>query len=302
MKSIITLFFLFSLFTVFSFSFYAQEFNIFRVTSFGNNIEMSNMISMSEIYLLSAHPDSSAIPDLNEMDESEIDYFTLNADYRTRFLDGTNTSEKDSIYVFDYANNSLSIFPVSSAKVVAMLSPYEIAGEYELTQHEYMIGFEVEELLINQGNHDENSLVYVGQHNPFVQNKLKNIEWTEVERNEIPNYMRMEDSLNITYDKAYRFKSGQLSYFIQDVQRHNYVWAKHLLIIDSKTNKKIFETIYYSGEGSDFNAIDSQYTGQLFKGKPDVVFGFNYHSFGCSGITFIDKDTEAIEIKCDNRH
>ncbi|RYM35908.1 hypothetical protein ERX46_02640 [Brumimicrobium glaciale] len=299
MKPLITLF---SLFLVFSFNFYAQELNIFRVTSFGNDIEMRNMISMSDIYILSAHPDSSAIPDLNEMDESELDYFTLNIDYRTRFLNGTNTTENDSIFIYDYVNNSLSVSAVNSAKVVAMLSPYEIGGEYELTQYEYLIGFEVDDSLINQGNYDENSLVYVGQHNPFVEKKLENIEWMEIERNEIPNSMRMEDSLNITYDKAYKFKFGQLSYFIQDVQRHNYVWAKHLFIIDTATNSKIFDTMYYSGEGSEFNALNSQYTGQLFKDKPEVIFGFNYHSFGCSSITFIDKKEKSIETKCDNRH
>lgn len=93
-----------------------------------------------------------------------------------------------------------------------------------------------------------------------------------------------------------------MSYSIQDVQRQNYVCAKHSFIINSTTNRKIFETIYHSGEGSDFNALNSQFTGKLFKDKPEVIFGFNYHSFGCSSIPFIDKKEESIEIKCDNRH
>ena len=290
------------LFTVFSFNFHAQELNIFRVTSLGDNIQMSNIISMSEIYTLSPHSDSSAIPPLKAMDDSEKDYFTLNAHYRTRFLNGTNTSENDSIFIYDYANNSLSISPVSSAKVVAMLSPYEIGGEYELTQYEYMIGFEVEEHLINQGNHDENSLVYVGQKNPFIQNKLKNIEWREIESNEIPHAKSTQVNSEIIPDKAYTFQNGTKTYFIQNFIRYNYVWAKHLLIIDSKTKEKVIDTMLYSGEGSDFTELDSQYTGQLFKGKPEVIFGFNYHSFGCNLIYFIDRKEKAIELKCDNRH
>ncbi|PWH82942.1 hypothetical protein DIT68_13685 [Brumimicrobium oceani] len=260
------------------------------------------MISMSEVYPLSPHPDSAAIPELKEMNASEIAYFTLNAEYRTRFLDGTNTSENDTIFIYDYVNNSLSTIPVSLAKLVAMLSPYEIGGKYELTQHEYMIGFEVDELLLNQGNHDEASLVYVGQKNPFLKDKLKNIEWKEINSSEIPYTRSRQNHPEMIPEKAYTYKNEDKSYFIQNFLRYNYVWAKHLLIIDAKTKTKIIDTMLYSGEGSDFTELDSQYTGQLFKEKPEVIFGFNYHSFGCSLIYFMDKKEQPVEVKCDNRH
>jgi len=46
----------------------------------------------------------------------------------------------------------------------------------------------------------------------------------------------------------------------------------------------------------------NQYVGRLFKGKPPVIMGFEYLSFGCDGITFLKKDLPPVYINCDNRH
>lgn len=102
--------------------------------------------------------------------------------------------------------------------------------------------------------------------------------------------------------KTYKFETEDKTYFLQDIQRNNYIWAKQLLIIDKETKQKIYEKLFRIDDGMDFNYLDNQYKGQLFRNKPDVIFGFRSHSFGCSNIHFIDPEMESISINCNNRH
>ena len=45
-----------------------------------------------------------------------------------------------------------------------------------------------------------------------------------------------------------------------------------------------------------------QWTGQLFKDQPPVMFGFMYVSFGCPWIDFLDGSMRNLSFSCDNRH
>jgi hypothetical protein len=48
--------------------------------------------------------------------------------------------------------------------------------------------------------------------------------------------------------------------------------------------------------------LKGQWMGKLFKNKPEVIFGFEWVSFGCPGIIYINSRDKYIQINCDNRH
>lgn len=46
----------------------------------------------------------------------------------------------------------------------------------------------------------------------------------------------------------------------------------------------------------------TQWTGEIFKDRPPVIFGFLFHSSGCPSIDFIEQSENSVRINCDNRH
>ena len=94
------------------------------------------------------------------------------------------------------------------------------------------------------------------------------------------------------------------------VDNRKLLFARRLLVVDSKTKEIIIDKLYSSSEGTSPTPLNyeegddvvNQWTGKLFKNKPQVIFGFLYESFGCPGISIIDKSNEEIYLQCDNRH
>ena len=89
------------------------------------------------------------------------------------------------------------------------------------------------------------------------------------------------------------------------------VQHRYLIVLDSKTERIVYEGIFldtestYLAELSFQNKISEyeyQWTGEIFKNKPSVIFGFLGYSFGCPSIEFLDKTEPPIVISCDNRH
>ena len=86
----------------------------------------------------------------------------------------------------------------------------------------------------------------------------------------------------------------------------------HLVIVETATKKLITEAIFTEGESTSratlsfANSVNEnapeQWTGNLFKNKPPVFFGFTYESFGCTNINFIENPSNSIYLHCDNRH
>jgi hypothetical protein len=83
------------------------------------------------------------------------------------------------------------------------------------------------------------------------------------------------------------------------------------VIINSKTKEIVYEQVQILSESTYLvplntpnnpNQYQSQWTGQLFKDKPVVMFGFLAGGFGCPSITILDKTESSIPILCDNRH
>lgn len=288
----------------------AQELNIFQLTQYETSTKDTiAFISLSDVYILSEHPDSLATPDLSDKPEEEApqnECFILTGEYRTRFLKGTGLNESDEVFYYSYLKNIFISYPVNKLKVIACLNIY--GGTWPYTQYDYMIGFQVDrKLLTGFEPYYTNTLVYAGKKSPFVMNQLKPVAWRAINADDV-NF-KMIQSYDTSYagickpGNAYIFDTKEFQYYVQDLIRLDdyFVAAKKLWVTDLKT-KKVFEKIYYSGESASFADAENQWTGNLFKNKPHVIFGFQWFSFGCPQITFLDADEKEIYINCDNRH
>lgn len=284
-----------------------------------NSEKVTHFISLSDQYQLSEHEDSLAIPFENMRGgEGLIDAsIHLKGDYRQRCLTATGISENDVVYIYDYANDKLLRFNVHGLNLIAVLSPYSYGSKYPIDQYEFMIGFEINPDYLNGfDNYYSHVLVSIGRTNPFIQGKMRAMIWTKSDSTSFPT----NDSINKTQQwlwdtvcgDTYEFKQDEMTYFVQNLEHNGNLVARHVAVVQSKTNQVLFQQLYVDSEGggpSMLNDVDntdkkhfSQFTGQLFKNKPLVIFGFMYQSFGCSSIDFISENEKSIYINCDNRH
>lgn len=296
---------------------YAQQLNIFTITTRPVGLESketNGFVSLSDIDRLSEHPDSLAIPDLSNIEKAKYEKFNhirLTSNYRTRFLSRTNISETDKVFIYSYSEDVLVTIPVNDLKVVAWLNAYTSPEECPCPEYYYQIGFEIEKkFLTDFENNYTNTLVFVGNKNPFARNQLKQIVWQEIDSLKFPSSLITKEvnfnfgNNDFEYDsgKAYKFESEKYHLFIQKLIKDKRQFGLRLLVTDPTNEKKAFEGLYFSGESSSFAGLNNQWFGHLFKDEPVVIFGFQWHSFGCPSITFIDPDKKGITINCDNRH
>lgn len=296
---------------------YAQKLNIFTIETRPvglESIETIGFVSLSDIDRLSEHPDSLALPDFND---NEIDgyekysYIKLGAKYRERFLSRTNLSENDKVFIYCYSENIVVSIPVSDLKVVAWLNAYTSPDECPCPEYYYQIGFEIKrKFLTGFENHFLNTLVFIGEKNPFVRNQVKPVVWQKIDSTEFPSNLNSTE-VNFNFGNgdyeynlgtSYKFENQHYQFFIQELLKKDWQFGLRLLVVDRKTKEKIDERLYHSSESSSFAPLDNQWVGYLFKNKPMVIFGFKWISFGCPSITLLGSNEKQIVINCDNRH
>ncbi|SFN77899.1 hypothetical protein SAMN05421594_4166 [Chryseobacterium oleae] len=285
-----------------------NHFNIYNVSLVQRNELMDVFISVSDIYTDSHAIPSDFIKNQKNIPFEKLQYVELDAEYRKKMLTGMHLTENDSLYLFNYEFNKLQKTPLNKLKAVAYLTPYAPEGE-EVDAGSYMIGFQIE----TQKDMDifdrySNAIAYFGNKDPFVQNKIKPMQWEKSATEVSKKYF---SGSSLKYGNTFQFKDNDLTYYLQDFLEGDIVQERQLAVINNR-NQKIFEkTITTGGDGAEFtplNGIDTdgankfQWTGNLFKGKPPVVFGFVSQSFGCPSITFLDKGHKDLTINCDNRH
>ncbi|AVQ10677.1 Uncharacterized protein XB16_0330 [Leptospira santarosai] len=137
-----------------------------------------------------------------------------------------------------------------------------------------------------------------------------------------------------SFGKAYQFDSAPLRYYVQDLLKYDeryYIQnlkyddpnrslfervelnCRRLIVINTKTKEMIFEKFYCESEGESLiplNVVghakdwrsETQWTGEIFKDRPRVIFRFLYSSFGCPSIDFLEQSESYVRINCDNRH
>jgi len=317
MKS--TCFFAFFPLLLFTGSLHAQEPVVYQLNQAENNRhEPAAFISLSDSYRLSDHPDSLAIPDLAGKTEEEAHYFKLEERYRNRFLSGTGISETDRVFIYDYAADKLVSFAVKELDVVASISPYTVSDEWPYSQYDYMIGFDVDNAFLKGfSDYFTTALVSVGKESPFVRGQLKPVRWKKSKPADFPSNavfpaVIYEEPVEYMTGAAYTSESKGLRYTVQDLLLNGQVEARRLVVIELKTKAIRCEKIYAVSEGTSLaplNFVDpdggkyvQQWAGRLFVSKPPVIFGFQYESFGCPEITFLERGGGEVYIKCDNRH
>ncbi|MBL0736581.1 oxidoreductase [Flavobacterium sp. GN10] len=273
-------------------------------------------VSLSDIYPVTDEKDTLVLPNIEKMGKYDSQYFTFVKNYRKRFLSKTNISETDSLFIYDYAKNKQVSFAVKNLKTAAMLNGYSSEEDWPYDNYDFMIGFEINKKHLNGfSEYYRDALVYVGKENPFSQEHLKPISWKKIAKKDYPSKPLKNDDRtllkNTLTGNTYFFKTESYEYFLQDyLDSNKIIYGRRLLVVNSKTKDVIIEKLFSQSEGTSpsplnyengENSID-QWTGKLFKNKPEVVFGFEYVSFGCPSISVIDKSNEEINIQCDNRH
>lgn len=277
-----------------------------------NNKEVTGFVSLSDNY----HPDSLAIPNMANKEITEAEYFVLDSIYRERFLLSTGISETDSLFIYNYAYDILKSFHIKDLKVVASLSNYVESDSWPYTQEDYMIGFELKDKLLPRiQNFSNHTLVSTGQESPFVQGEMKPLKWKRISSQKFPpgsiNLKRASNSFQFKIGNAWTFKSTDFHYYLKELTRNKFTVAYYLLVQKAGSKEIVKEKIYYESEGESLTSLNkkeeskenqNQWTGKLFKDLPPVMFGFQYHSFGCPGLTILEKTKCDLEINCDNRH
>ncbi len=273
-------------------------------------------VSLSDIYPVGDEKDTLTLPNIEKMGKEKAEYFTFEKNYRKRFLSKTNISETDSVFIYDYGKNKFVSFAVKNLKTAALLNGYSSGEDWPYHNYDFMIGFEINKKhLQGFSEYYRDALVYVGKENPFAKEKLTPVDWKKINAKEFPSKpLKSEDQKTVkgnTIGTSYAFKTTSYNYFLQDfVDNRKILFARRLLVVDPKTKEIIIDKLYSQSEGTSPTPLNyeegpdviNQWTGKLFKNKPQVVFGFLYESFGCPGISIIDKSNEEIYLQCDNRH
>ena len=305
---------------------YVKDLDLFWIRDLEENAKTKvGFISLSDIYPLSEHPDSLAIPSLENVDNQNLQYFKLNSIYRKRFLSKTNISETDSVFIYDYSKDALLYFSVKELNVVAYLNDYMDIKDCPCSQYDYMIGFEVPKSNLNGlGKYFSDALVFIGKDNPFTRGQMKAIEWQKIiteifplEKSKLTNTQKHYKHKDAIKGQAYFYETEIYQVFIQDYTEPNNlarVQDRHLIVIDKKSGDVVNETMFNNSEGTsvaplnfginnpNYSDLKEQWMGKLFKNKPEVIFGFEWVSFGCPGIIYINSLNKYIQINCDNRH
>lgn len=289
-----------------------DDLNIFSVTTVGDNKRKEAFVSLSDLYQDTLAMPAKYMIDPKSISFDELKFFELDPTSRKRLLTGTNIAEEDTMFMYDYQSGDFAKIPVKELKAVAHLTPYASEGE-EISPWDYMIGFQVENAVLNKSKerYYSNVLACIGKQNPFVQAKLQLIEWEKIEERDFPKNSLKEEQSHV-HDKTnsyYQFKSDTVTYFIRDVFVENRLEIRYFIAVKGKNI--LVEKIFRESEGTSLaplnfaDAVEAggeQWAGYLFKDKPAVVFGFEYHSFGCASIMYVDKTYGEVPINCDNRH
>ena len=280
------------------------ELIIYSINSYEKNENQSSgFIPLTDSYPWSENKDSIAISSDYLGNKEFANHHVLNEKYRTRFLKALKIQETDSVFIYNYRIDSLYTFLVNELPLMAHITVY--GAEPPISQYDYLIGLDLQNVLaLNDMGNYYDAFVYVGSENPFNNGKLQPIIWEKIDPGIFPKEVKSSSYSNLKINQLYKFQMKNMDYYLLN--------KTHLIIQDSKTKKVISEYVFSENESASFaplsfahqkkESLPEQWTGNLFKNKPSVFFGFIYESFGCTSINFIEKPENNIYIRCDNRH
>jgi hypothetical protein len=242
------------------------------------------------------------------------DTIRLNLNQRKQFLEKTKISEFDKIYIYEIDTDAIITYNITDLQIAACINIYFSGEHHEKSEFDYEFGFDL-------GKHynGRNNFVFIGKNNPFQTGKLKPIIWKKIDSKTFPKKFNSEiihDDRKIWLEgfepaESYTFTNENLDYYIQNLTKDGRFKHRYIVVINSKTEKVVFENVQIDSESTSLMPLitentndyyENQWTGELFKNKPTIMFGFLSYSFGCPSITVLDETEPAIPILCDNRH
>lgn len=297
----------------------AQDLAIYNLRSYQlRSGKYIALLSLSDHYITEQSDSSIPVWDYSDsLENIKMDggrYIKLQGQYRENLLKGTNISEDDKAYMYDYGRNVLSSVPIKKLSAVACINIYDEGKQGPFSASQYMIGFEIDEKYVKGFGPDYSTvLVYVGKDNPFELGKMMPVVWKASGPKEYPAaFAAAEDTLRSKLGKdstggTYKYEDAEYKYFVRDYFAKTKIALRHLVIINAKNNEVVCDYLYketesYSPAALNYVEISSaiQYAGKLFKNRPSVITGLESVSFGCPTIAVMDGSS--IEINCSNFH
>lgn len=268
----------------------------------------TGFLNMSESYFYNKAEEAGSLLTANNFLKDTV---KLNENQRNRLLKILGISESDKVFLYETVTDSIMVYNIKELPAIACVNIYAQDEDFERDEFQYEFGFDLGKKY--KGGYE--NFVYVGKANPFQKGKLKPMVWKTIEDERFP--VKIDTSITngatkITGRKTYGFSDSNYNFFIQEIEKENDIRYRHLVVINTNTNKVVTEKVYRDSEAAYLSPMkieneeqvyeSFQYTGVLFKNKPPIVYGFLSVSFGCPGIDFLSDEEPFVPILCDNRH
>lgn len=275
-----------------SYNFVYSKMNIYKTSPFlksKDGDDKTAFVNLSESYFKNEQTDF-----LIQSQENGTDTIELNSNQKLKFLNTIGAKELDSVFIYEMETDSIQIYPIKDLPVIACIDVYGSGYEFGLDLGKNY-----------QGSY--NNYAYVGNRNPFKRGGLKPIIWKKIDKSTVySKFGKLENSAflsELKFQKSYFYSQKNMDYYLFDERR---------VVVINRDNQEIaFDKTYSDGEGVSITLLKkendtitnpSQWTGMLFTDKPPVIVGFQYFSFGCEIIDFLNESELPISVLCDNRH
>lgn len=262
---------------------------------YGDEI-IEGFINLSESYPWDYETNTPTILPKRKLGKDPIQF---DSHLKDKFLKKMSISTRDTAFIYNLRTDSVYKFKVSDLPVIASINAYA-RGRNNLKEYDYEIGF-------NLGNSYDvtgENFVYIGKENPFETGKIKRLIWESIDNGRFPSKENKE--INLEKLNTFKYTINNLDYFLQ-VSAEG-LGSYRLVVVDKTSASIVFDNHYFNGESTNVTPINSkdddgaQWTGEIFKNKPSIVYGLVSVSFGCLEIEFTNKTEPPIRILCDNRH
>ena len=292
-----------------------EDFTIFELSNFEDSGDTLMLVSVSDVDTLSRDINPNVIPDQAGKRPEQSRSIKLTSGYRKRLLKSTGISENDSLFIYDYAHDQLAAFSISSLTAVARLSPYEDSPDEKHDELDYMLGFQINPASNPKIDYLNTTTLSIGisRTNPFARNQMKPVIWEKAEAKSFPKVALSGADQKIlkgyVLNGTYIFSSNDRHFNLQTYTKDGELVERLIILNDAR--KIVYQSLFYEQESSSPATLSfvngkqnplEQWTGVLFKNKPPVILGFEYASFGCAVIPYIDGSNHYTVINCDNRH
>lgn len=291
-----------------------SEIKIYNAQPFDNKNKnyYPAFLNVSESYFYYTENENTIL----SKDEELKDTIIINKKQRKEFLKKINVSESDSIFIYEIGTDLIHTYKVKDLPAIACLNIFSnVYPNSTKTERDFEFGFDLKKSY--RGSYQ--NFAFVGKENPFQTGKLKPVFWEKIEGSEFPENFKKDATLHsqkfsfkdVVAGESFKFSNNQYDYYLQNLQNEKRIYARYLVIIDSDTNVAVLNKVYSESEGAflkqlnlETNSLNTQFqwTGELFKNKPPIIFGFLSSMFGCPSIDFLSDKEPPIPILCDNRH